>query len=280
MCRPPKAPNLQVKRSDGTRAPAPDTAVRHNATDMCGRFALYTPPARLARYFGATLAEDTEPDPRPSWNVAPTDPVLGVRDRPPRPGPAEQGGGDPKGGAEPERILMSFRWGLIPWWSKDTTSGNRLFNARSETVATKASFREAFRERRIIVPADGFFEWQKAKPGRSTPHYFTRSDGAPMAFAGLAERWRPKGAPPGSPFIRSCTVITVPGSEDLSGIHDRMPAILDPSVFDVWLDPFNEDTEELKSLLRPQPAGTVVHHAVGPRVGNVANNDPALIEPA
>ncbi len=168
---------------------------------MCGRFALYTPPAKIARYFGATLEEETEPGYQPSWNVAPTDQVLGVRDRPPRPAPAEQGGDarEDAGEAPPERVLMSFRWGLVPWWSKDAKSGSRLFNARSETVTTRASFRDAFRERRIIVPADGFYEWRKTKTGAKQPHYFTRADGAPMAFAGLAERWRPKGAPTAPP---------------------------------------------------------------------------------
>jgi putative SOS response-associated peptidase YedK len=233
---------------------------------VCGRFALYTPPARIARYFNAALAEGEESAHDPSWNVAPTDPVLGVRERP---------GAD---GAEPERMLMNFRWGLVPWWSKDTTSGSRLFNARSETVATKPSFREAFKERRIIVPADGFYEWHKLKTGARQPHFFSRADSAPMAFAGLAERWRPKGSPQGTPYVRSCTVITAPGGADMEGIHDRMPVILDPSVFDLWLDPRNEDTEELRALLRPPPAGTVVHHPVGPRVGNVRNNDPTLTE--
>ncbi len=243
---------------------------------MCGRFALFTPPARIARYFGATLDEEIDPEYQPSWNVAPTDQVLGVRDRPPRPGPAR---GRRRGRAEaPERLLMSFRWGLVPWWSKDPKSGSRLFNARSETVTTKASFREAFRERRIIVPADGFYEWRKTKTGAKQPHYFTRADGAPMAFAGLAERWRPKGAPTGTPYLRSCTVITAPGGADMEGIHDRMPVILDPATFDLWLDPANEDSEELRALLRPPPAGTVVHHPVGPRIGNVRNNDPTLIE--
>ena len=112
---------------------------------MCGRFALYTPPAKIARYFGATLAEGPDGEHAPSWNVAPTDSVLGVRDRParpPQPHPPQQGPAE--GGGEPERILMSFRWGLIPWWSKDAKSGSRLFNARGETVATRASFREAF----------------------------------------------------------------------------------------------------------------------------------------
>jgi putative SOS response-associated peptidase YedK len=99
-----------------------------------------------------------------------------------------------------------------------------------------------------------------------------------MAFAGLAERWRDKTAPEGAPPIRSCTIITAPGGADMQGIHDRMPVILDPSTFDLWLDPANEDVEELKALLRPPPAGTVVHHQVGPRVGNVKNNDASLVE--
>jgi putative SOS response-associated peptidase YedK len=241
---------------------------------MCGRFALYTPPAKIARYFGANLAEGDDAEHAPSWNVAPTDSVLGVRDRPAR--PPEDGAAE--GGGEPERILMSFRWGLIPWWSKDAKSGSRLFNARGETVTTRASFREAFKERRIIVPADGFYEWRKTKTGAKQPHYFDRADGQPLAFAGLAERWRDKNAGSDAPLIRSCTVITTSAGPDMSGIHDRMPVILDPAVFDVWLDPANEDVEELRALLRPPPAGTVAHHPVGPRIGNVRNNDPTLIE--
>jgi len=240
---------------------------------MCGRFALYTPPDRLARYFGAAVAEGTEEAYHASWNVAPTDLVLGVRDRPQRPDPAEADAG----GAS-ERLVMTFRWGLVPWWSKDATSGSRLFNARCETLATKASFRDAFRARRIIVPADGFYEWHLAKTGRKQPYYFTRADGTPLAFAGLAERWREKGAPEGTPYLRSCTVITAPAGADMEEIHDRMPVILDPATFDVWLDPANDDVEELRALLRPPPAGTLVHHLVATRVGSVRNNDPSLIE--
>jgi putative SOS response-associated peptidase YedK len=251
---------------------------------MCGRFALYTPPAKIARYFGATLAEGNDGEHAPSWNVAPTDSVLGVRDRPARPPQQRSADQSPpeeeaaEEGGEPERLLMSFRWGLIPWWSKDAKSGSRLFNARGESVATRASFREAFRERRIIVPADGFYEWHKTKTGAKQPHYFDRADGQPLAFAGLAERWRDKNAGPDAPLIRSCTVITTSAGQDMSGIHDRMPVILDPATFDAWLDPANEDIEELRALLRPPPAGTVVHHPVGPRIGNVRNNDPTLIE--
>jgi putative SOS response-associated peptidase YedK len=234
---------------------------------MCGRFALYTPPARVARYFQATLAEGTEAGYTPSWNVAPTDQVLGVREHPP---PRD----DP--GAPPKRELMSFRWGLVPWWSKDAKGASRLINARCETVATKASFREAFKERRIIVPADGFYEWHRAG-GKKQPHFFARADGAPMAFAGLAERWRDRSTPD-APLIRSCSIITTRAGADMNGIHDRMPVILDPTTFDPWLDPANEDVEELRALLRPPPKGTVVHHRVDPRIGNVANNDAALIE--
>jgi putative SOS response-associated peptidase YedK len=233
---------------------------------VCGRFALYTPPSRMARYFEAALAEDVDPDMAPSWNVAPTDQVMGVRAR------------LPKDGGEPVRTLDTYRWGLIPWWSKDAKSASRLFNARSETVPTRASFRDAFRERRILVPADGFFEWHKTKTGARQPHFFTRADGAPMALAGLAERWRDKNAPADTVPVRSCTVITAPGGADMHGIHDRMPVILDPAAFDLWLSPANEDVDELRALLRSPPAGTVVHHPVGPRIGNVRNNDPSLIE--
>jgi putative SOS response-associated peptidase YedK len=246
---------------------------------MCGRFALFTPPAKIARYFQADLAEGAGGEHAASWNVAPTDSVLGVRDRPVRPaGQDPQQPGPAEGGGEPERILTSFRWGLIPWWSKDAKSGSRLFNARGETVTTRASFREAFRERRIIVPADGFYEWHKTKSGTRQPHYFRRADGQPLAFAGLAERWRDKNAGPDTPLIRSCTVITTAAGPDMSGLHDRMPVILDPATFDLWLDPANEDVEEMRALLRPPPAGTVVHHPVGTRVGNVRNNDAALVE--
>ena len=254
---------------------------------MCGRFALYTPPARIARYFHATLAEGKESEHETSWNVAPTDEVLGVRDRPAKweatDGTQGEATGDGKDGVETEpreseRILMTFRWGLIPWWSKDTKGASRLINARRESVLTKSSFREAFEKRRIIVPADGFYEWRRTKSGGKQPHFFTRADGAPMAFAGLAERWRDKNAPKDSPPIRSCTVITTPAGPDMEGIHDRMPVLLDPSTFDLWLDPYNDDTEELLALLQPLQAGTMVHHPVGSRVGNVRNNDPGLIE--
>jgi putative SOS response-associated peptidase YedK len=234
---------------------------------MCGRFALITPPVRLARYFQATLDDGIDLETRPSWNVAPTTQVLGLTAR--REGNA----------AELARTLTPFRWGLIPSWAKDAAAGSRLFNARGETVATRPSFRAAFKERRIIIPADGFFEWRKVSSGSKQPHYFTRADREPMAFAGLSEWWRDKNGPDDAPGIVSCTIITTSASQDMDGIHDRMPVILNPDTFDVWLNPRNDDTGELTALLRAAPVGTVVHHPVSQRVGSVRNDDATLVEP-
>jgi putative SOS response-associated peptidase YedK len=234
---------------------------------MCGRFALVTPPARLARYFQAVLDDRDEDEPPPSWNVAPTDPVVGVRVR-----RAKETG-------TLSRVLTPYRWGLIPSWAKDPAAGNRLFNARAETVATKASFRTAFAKHRILVPADGFYEWHKLDDGIRQPYYFTRTDGAPLAFAGLAEWWRDPEAPRDAPGIRSCTIITTAAGHDMDGIHDRMPVVLSPDTFDVWLDPDNDENPELTSLLRAAPDGTLTHHPVSRRVGNVRNNDASLVAP-
>jgi putative SOS response-associated peptidase YedK len=232
---------------------------------MCGRFALITPPVRLARYFQATLEDGMEPERRANWNVAPTTQVLAITAA--------------RTGDHLSRTLTALRWGLIPSWSKDAASGNRLFNARGETVATKPSFRAAFKARRVIIPADGFYEWHKLNSGSKQPHYFTRTDNEPMAFAGLSEWWRDKNGPDDAPAIRSCTIITTSASQDMDGIHDRMPVILQPDTFDVWLDPEVEDVSELTALIRAAPVGTVSHHPVSQRVGSVRNNDAELIEP-
>jgi len=234
---------------------------------MCGRFALFTPPVRLARYFQATLGDDVDPERRPSWNVAPTTGVLAVRAQRQR------------DEAPLERTLTTLRWGLIPSWAKDPSSGNRMFNARGETVATKPSFRSAFKSRRVIVPADGFYEWHKLDDGTKQPHYFTRADGEPLALAGIAESWWDKSKGDDEPPIRSCSIITTGAGADMDGIHDRMPVILEPDIFDLWLDPDTEEISELTSFLHPAPTGTIAHQPVSSRVGSVRNNDPELIEP-
>jgi putative SOS response-associated peptidase YedK len=239
----------------------------HNAALMCGRFALFTPPVRLARYFQATLGDDVDPEQPPSWNVAPTTPVLALRAH------------RPAGDGPLERTLTTLRWGLIPSWAKDPSAGSRLFNARAESVANRPSFSSAFTSRRVIIPADGFYEWHKLNSGAKQPHFFTRSDGEPLAMAGVAESWWEKQASDDTPPIRSCSIITTSAGPDMDGIHDRMPVILSPDAFDRWLDPEMEDTSELTSLLRPAPSGTIVHRPVGPRVGSFRNDDPQLIEP-
>jgi putative SOS response-associated peptidase YedK len=238
---------------------------------MCGRFALFSPPARLGRLFAATPARDLPPGFAPSWNVAPTDTVLGVRERRNR-----DGAGDP----EAPRVLDQFRWGLVPSWSKSFPTGARSFNARAETVATKPSFQRALSARRLVVPADGFYEWQHLDRRRGVPHFFHRRDGTPMALAGLWELWRAgEGADGHGDWLQSCTIITTEPSVDMAGIHDRMPVVLAPEAVDVWLDPDPVDPEELEALLRPAKPGTLSQYAVSRRVGDVRVNSPDLIDP-
>jgi putative SOS response-associated peptidase YedK len=156
--------------------------------------------------------------------------------------------------------------------AKDPAALRSTFNARAETVATKPTFRSAFRRGRILVPADAFYEWRTVGPVK-TPNVFTRADGTPIVFAGLAERWRR----PDDSIMRSATIITTEAGPDMDGIHDRMPVVLEPGAWDHWLDPAVDDRDELESLLRPAPAGTLVHHEVGRAVGNVRNDGPELL---
>jgi putative SOS response-associated peptidase YedK len=237
---------------------------------MCGRFALYTPPDQLARLFDAELAAGVPPDGDPHWNIAPTTRVLGLRF------------GHPDGGRPDHGRLVvdRFRWGLVPPQSKDPAEGSRLFNARAETVATRPSFRDAFDHRRMAVLADGFFEWRKGPGKGRQPHYFSRADGRPLAFAGLWADWRdPRPGAADRPTVRSCTIVTTTAGQDMDGVHDRMPVVLAPDALDRWLLPAGADREELRALLRPGPKGTLVHHPVDQRVGNVRHDDPGLIAP-
>jgi putative SOS response-associated peptidase YedK len=219
---------------------------------------------------------------QPHWNVAPTNTVLGLSQASPRSG--EQG-----------LVLRSYRWGLVPPWSKSLAQGSRMFNARAESVASAPSFRSAFRSHRVAVIADGYFEWRKAAPasrrhgalssgarraGPGQPYYFTRRDGQPLAFAGLYAYWRdPARDADEEAWLRSCTIVTTVAGPDLDGIHDRMPVVLDADRRGIWLDRDGADEAELQALLVPAPHGTLVRHPVDRRVGNVANDDPGLLEP-
>jgi putative SOS response-associated peptidase YedK len=219
---------------------------------MCGRFTLKTSPARIKEMF--RLQRLGEFDPR--YNIAPSQPVLAVRQ-------------DSSG--ELEGLLL--KWGLIPSWAKEPGIGNSLANARADTIATKPAFRSAFKKRRCLVVADGFYEWQ-AGPGGKTPYYFQMKDQGPFAFAGLWERWE-KGEEP----VESCTLITTDANAVVGQVHNRMPVILAPGSFDRWLDPNEQGAEVLEAMLVPLPDDSLSAHPVSKLVNNPKNQGPQCIEP-
>ena len=228
---------------------------------MCGRVALFTPPARLARFLDAVLAAGIEPDGHPSWNIGPQRRLFGVIN-------TDEG-----------RMLDRYRWGLVPSWSKDPTIGNRLFNARAETVTEKPSFRSAFTKRPCVIPVDGFYEWDHRVGRAKQPNYFTRTDGQPMLFAGLYEYWRDPAALSDVAPLTTCTIITTTPNVDMDEIHDRMPVVLDDDNVDVWINVRDHSADERTLLLRPAPKGTLSHVGVGSAVGSVKNDGPQLIAP-
>jgi putative SOS response-associated peptidase YedK len=245
---------------------------------MCGRFVSASSPDDIAGYFDAAAPEALL---EPSYNVAPTNDVYAV---------LVDGN---------VRRVDAFHWGLVPHWAKDPKIGSRMINARAETVATSNAFKRAFRRRRCLIPADGFYEWKKLPDAkRKQPHFIQRTDGEPMAFAGLWEVWRgpAKGAPSATgaegeatgeggdsgegDVLRSCTIITTTPNETLAPIHDRMPVILPASRWDEWLDPANDDIETLGKLLVPAPPSLVIAHPVSTQVNNVRNKGPELVTEA
>jgi putative SOS response-associated peptidase YedK len=218
---------------------------------MCGRFSLGVNVDRLVGEFGLGR-DDVEHEPR--YNIAPGQDVLAVVR-----GPA---------GLRPGLL----RWGLVPWWAPDPRGGARLINARSETVATRPSFRDSFRNRRCWVLVDGFYEWQRGPDNRRQPYYVHRPDGRPFALAGLWDRWRRD-----QQEIVSCTILTTSPNEVVAPLHDRMPVILTPHLRDRWLDPA-ADPGELHALLRADP-GPLEAYAVATRVNSPANDGPEVREP-
>ncbi|MDQ4077751.1 MAG: SOS response-associated peptidase [Chloroflexota bacterium] len=219
---------------------------------MCGRFTLVTDAETLQK--ALELGEVPELEPR--FNIAPTQDVAVVT--------------DPK-----SRNVEMFRWGLVPGWAKDLSIGNRLINARAETVAEKPAFRSAFGRRRCLVLADGFYEWRKPKDkkGSSQPFYFRLESGEPFAFAGLWEVWR-KGE---EDELFTCTIITGPANERVEPIHSRQPIIIPPTSLWQWLDP-EASTEALQSLLVPIDADELVGYPVSALVNDPSHEMPELIE--
>ena len=222
---------------------------------MCGRFVQSVDPETYARVFGADVVVTEALT--PSYNVAPTDRVYAV---------AEHDG---------SRRLGTFRWGLVPWWADDPKIGARHINARAETVATKPAFKESFARKRCIVPADGFYEWERTDTGR-LPHYVQAVGGVPFAFAGL---WASRRDPDTGERLTSCTIVTTDPNPLVEPIHDRMPVILPPETWDLWLDPDADDRDALLGLLRPAAPDVMTQYRVSTLVNSVRNNTPECIEP-
>jgi putative SOS response-associated peptidase YedK len=217
---------------------------------MCGRFLLFSSGPRVAEEFDLTGF----PELAPRYNIAPTQPVLAVR----------------AGGTGREAAVL--RWGLVPPWSRDLKQAP--INARAETAPEKPTFRHAFRKRRCLVPADGFYEWA-ALGGRKQPFCFRPWDERPWAFAGLWERWEGPGGP-----VENCAILTTEANELVRPAHDRMPVILPQQHWAAWLDRDAQDTAALVPLLRPYPADATRAYPVGPLVNNPRNDEPECLAPA
>jgi putative SOS response-associated peptidase YedK len=221
---------------------------------MCGRYTLRTSPAEIAAIFSLLR----EPDLTPRYNISPGQTVAAIRFDPER-SPHE---------------LVPLKWGLVPSWAKDPKIGYRTINARGDTVATKPSFRAAFKRRRCLIPADGFFEWKKLDAKHKQPYYITQRDGRPFAFAGLYEHWS---GPDGTP-LDTCTIITTEANEPMSAVHDRMPVILAAEDYDRWIDP-SQDPGELQALIRPAPDDLLKFTPVSTLVNNPRNDRAECIQP-
>ena len=216
---------------------------------------------------------------QPDFNVAPTKQVYAVVQRPVA--------ADDKQGPS-ERQLRAVRWGLVPFWAKDPGIGNKMINARMETVHEKPAFRRPFASRRCLLPADGYFEWyateQRSKAGKplKQPFFIHPADGRVLAMAGLYEIWRDPTRDEDDParFLWTCTVITTSAEDSVGHIHDRMPLMVERDRWDAWLDPTAaDDPDTLKGLLVPAAPGRLEAYPVGTAVNNVRNNGPELVEP-
>jgi putative SOS response-associated peptidase YedK len=221
---------------------------------MCGRFTLAVDPSQLQEAFPWA---DVSSQAAPRFNIAPTQPVAVI---------ANNG----------ENRLEYFHWGLVPSWAKDPEIGNRMINARAETLAEKPSFRNAFRRRRCLVLADGFYEWRQEEDKKvKTPMYIRLASGRPFAFAGLWEAWN---SPDGSTLL-SCAIITTEPNRLMSGIHNRMPVILPEGAYPRWIDPSERRPEELQPLLAPYPDGELTAYPVDRLVNSPKNDLPECIRP-
>jgi len=256
---------------------------------MCGRYATTQTPASLNDAFGADLA-DSFVELEPDYNMAPTKLAPLVIARSPGGG---AGAGAANGGADGPltRELLTAKWGLVPSWAKDPSIGNRMINARSETVADKPAFKKAFGKRRAIVPADGYYEWYKTegdpeatsektqKKVQKQPFYITPQDGSVLAMAGLYEFWRNDYDAEDEEWLITYTILTTSAPDDLGHLHDRTPMMIEPDAVEAWLDPTPRPTDQLLELLVPAVPGRLDAWPVSKAVNNVRNNGPELVVP-
>jgi putative SOS response-associated peptidase YedK len=225
---------------------------------MCGRFTLTDPDQELAVQFNLPHI----PDLKPRYNIAPTQPVAAVR----------VASGAAAAGIAREMVLL--HWGLIPSWAKEPGIGARMINARAETAAEKPAFRAAFRRRRCLVVADGFYEWQKQNGGKQ-PFFIHMRGGGAFAFAGLWEYWL---GSDGSE-VESCTLLTTLPNELIRPLHNRMPVILSAQDYALWLDPAVQEVARLQPLLRPYPSAEMDAYPVSRLVNSPMNDEPGCVEP-
>ena len=220
--------------------------------DMCGRFTLHHSTEDVAERFAV---EQTLLELKPRFNIAPSQPVAAVIQH-------------------ESRVLQELKWGLVPSWARDPAIGNRLINARAETLASKPAFRGAFARGRCLIPASGYFEWKRVGRTR-TPMLVRRDGGEPFVMAGLYERWQT----PEEGILHSCTIITTEPNDVAANVHHRMPAILTEGGAEVWMDRELTDLKALTRVLRPYPLGDLVVHPVSDKVNRAFDDDPSMIVP-
>ena len=216
---------------------------------MCGRYRLSRRKQLVEEYFDSAPWDE---DWSPRYNIAPTQRVPVIRQNP----------------KEPVRQLSLMKWGLVPSWAKDASGAAGMINARSETAGTKPAFRDALKSRRCLIPADGFYEWKKDGKTKQ-PYCFEVNNGGLFAFAGIWDRWKD----PSGGWIKTCSILTTTPNAVTSAVHDRMPAILDPDHYDLWLDPGMNDADAASELLKPSDAWMMRCYPVSTRINHVANDD-------
>jgi putative SOS response-associated peptidase YedK len=226
----------------------------HNYS-VCGRFRVARRKQIIEEHFDAV---SDEPAWLPRYNVAPTQPVPVIRQHP----------------REARREISFMRWGLIPSWAKDMSGAAKMINARSETAATTPAFRDPLESRRCLIAADGFYEWLRMPMGKQ-PFCFEVNGGELSAFAGVWDGWKE----PSGQWVKSCSILTTTANAATAVVHDRMPVILDPADYDLWLDPGMTNVEAVTDMLKPYPADRMQSYPVSPGVNNVANDDAACTSP-